>query len=81
MFNMKMPQDNPELDHDDRKAAQPEHVIGVVEDFPAVPMPESLQNYTDDELAAIEKRLRRKADLTIMPIIGILYILNCQSCS
>lgn len=57
----------------------PDEAIGVVEDFPPVPMPESLQSYTEVELKEIERRLRRKADLTIMPIIGILYILNCSS--
>lgn len=60
----------------------PDEAIGVVDDFPAIPMPDSLQGYTEVELKEIEKRLRRKADLTIMPIIGILYILNCsfQAC-
>lgn len=57
----------------------PDEAVGVVEDFPPVPMPDSLQSYTEVELKEIERRLRRKADFTIMPIIGILYILNCSS--
>lgn len=61
------------------KITIPDEAIGIVEDFPPVPMPDSLQSYTEVELKEIERRLRRKADLTIMPIVGILYILNCSS--
>jgi MFS family permease len=39
-------------------------------------MPESLRNYSAEEMAALNKKLVRKIDLTILPIIGILYILN-----
>ncbi|KAF2123074.1 major facilitator superfamily domain-containing protein [Lophiotrema nucula] len=39
-------------------------------------MPESLRNLSDNEVAALEKKLVRKLDLIILPIIGILYILN-----
>lgn len=38
--------------------------------------PESLCNLTDEEVAALEKKLVRKLDLFILPTIGILYILN-----
>lgn len=62
------------------KNVVPDAAIGIVEDFPPIPMPDSLQIYTEAELEEIERRLKRKADFTIMPIIGILYILNC-SCS
>ena len=59
------------------KNVVPDEAIGIVEDFPPVPMPDSLQNYTEAELKDLERRLVRKADFTIMPIVGILYILNC----
>lgn len=38
--------------------------------------PESLCTLTDDEYSKLEKKLVRKLDLTILPTIGILYILN-----
>lgn len=60
------------------KHVVPDEAIGIVEDFPPVPMPDSLQNYTEAELKDLERRLVRKADFTIMPIVGILYILNCS---
>ncbi|KAL1306430.1 hypothetical protein AAFC00_005130 [Neodothiora populina] len=41
-----------------------------------ISLPQSLQDLSEEELKTIEKSLKRKADLTIMPIIGILYILN-----
>ncbi|GFZ46008.1 hypothetical protein JCM24511_03742 [Saitozyma sp. JCM 24511] len=39
-------------------------------------MPDSLRSLTDEERRNIEKKVVRKADLVIMPIIGLLYILN-----
>jgi hypothetical protein len=42
-------------------------------------MPDSLRSLTEEERRNIEKRVVRKADLVIMPIIGLLYILNCKS--
>jgi hypothetical protein len=39
-------------------------------------MPESLRNLSKEELATLNKKLVRKIDLIILPIIGILYILN-----
>ena len=39
-------------------------------------MPESLRNLSDNEVAALQKKLVRKLDLIILPIIGILHILN-----
>lgn len=66
------------LDMASGKNVVPDEAIGIVEDFPPVPMPDSLQNYTEAELKEIERRLVRKADFTIMPIVGILYILNCS---
>jgi len=38
--------------------------------------PASLQNLTDHELQELDKRMVRKMDLIILPIIGVLYILN-----
>ncbi|WAO94740.1 Hypothetical protein NCS54_01233800 [Fusarium falciforme] len=39
-------------------------------------MPESLVHLSEAELSAMNKKLVRKIDLIILPIIGILYILN-----
>lgn len=39
-------------------------------------MPESLCNIDESELERLNKKLVRKIDLVILPIIGILYILN-----
>lgn len=39
-------------------------------------MPESLRNLSTDEISVLNKKLVRKMDLVILPIIGILYILN-----
>lgn len=44
----------------------------------AIPRPESFRNMTDDELAALKKKMVRKMDMVIMPIMGILYLLNCE---
>ncbi|KAF3016432.1 hypothetical protein E8E14_004710 [Neopestalotiopsis sp. 37M] len=38
--------------------------------------PESLRNMSETEFNALHKRLVRKMDLIILPLIGILYILN-----
>lgn len=38
--------------------------------------PESLRGLSEEELARLNKSLVRKMDLVIMPIVGILYILN-----
>ncbi|KAF2130241.1 MFS general substrate transporter [Dothidotthia symphoricarpi CBS 119687] len=39
-------------------------------------MPESLRGLSKDEIAGLNKKLVRKIDLIILPIIGILYIMN-----
>lgn len=39
-------------------------------------MPESLRNLSNDEIAVLNSKLVRKIDFIILPIIGILYILN-----
>lgn len=39
-------------------------------------MPESLRSLADEEIKALNKKLVQKLDLVILPIIGILYILN-----
>ncbi|WOO85797.1 putative transporter [Vanrija pseudolonga] len=38
--------------------------------------PEALRGMSDADIAAIEKKIVRKADLVILPVMGILYILN-----
>lgn len=52
------------FDSASNKNVVPDEAIGIVEDFPPVPMPDSLQHYTEAELKEIEKRLKRKADFT-----------------
>lgn len=42
----------------------------------AVYMPESIRNMDDQELNVLRKKMVRKMDAVIMPIMGILYILN-----
>jgi hypothetical protein len=39
-------------------------------------MPDSLRCLGQEEIARLNKKLVRKIDFTILPIIGILYILN-----
>lgn len=43
----------------------------------SVPKPESIQDMTDGELEVLKKKMVRKMDSVIMPIMGILYLLNC----
>lgn len=38
--------------------------------------PEILRNMTAEERAALEKKLRRKIDLRLLPMIILMYILN-----
>ncbi|UZJ50695.1 hypothetical protein CBS101457_000015 [Exobasidium rhododendri] len=38
--------------------------------------PESLRNLSEEEMRVLNKKLVRKIDLVILPVIGILYILN-----
>lgn len=39
-------------------------------------MPESLRSLSKEEIASLNRKLVRKIDLIVLPIIGILYILN-----
>ncbi|KAI5865657.1 MFS general substrate transporter [Durotheca rogersii] len=41
-----------------------------------IPKPENIQGLSDADLKALEKKMVQKLDLVIMPIMGILYILN-----
>ncbi|CAI6089327.1 unnamed protein product [Clonostachys chloroleuca] len=41
-----------------------------------LPKPESIANMSDEDLGTLRKRMVRKMDMVIMPIMGILYILN-----
>lgn len=47
--------------------------VGTVDDQR---MPESLRNLSKEEMAELNRKLVRKIDTIILPIIGILYILN-----
>jgi hypothetical protein len=40
--------------------------------------PESLRHLSADELKNLETKMVRKIDMVIMPIMAVLYILNCQ---
>jgi hypothetical protein len=42
-----------------------------------MPMPTSIRDMTEDERGAIIRKMVRKMDMVIMPIIALLYILNC----
>jgi MFS family permease len=50
--------------------------FGTVDNDHRERMPESLRNLSQDELATLNRKLVRKIDLIVLPIIGILYILN-----
>ncbi|KAE8143099.1 major facilitator superfamily domain-containing protein [Aspergillus pseudotamarii] len=39
-------------------------------------MPESLRNFSGDEISALNSKIVRKVDFLVLPTIGILYILN-----
>ncbi|VUC22536.1 unnamed protein product [Clonostachys rosea] len=41
-----------------------------------LPKPESIANMSEGDLGTLRKRMVRKMDMVIMPIMGILYILN-----
>lgn len=41
--------------------------------------PESLSHLSEDELVMLDKKMVKKMDMVIMPIISVLYILNCKS--
>ncbi|KAH8169822.1 major facilitator superfamily protein [Sarocladium implicatum] len=42
----------------------------------AAPIPESLRAMSPEEIRTLEKKMVRKMDIVIMPIMGILYVLN-----
>ncbi|ODN76060.1 hypothetical protein L202_06004 [Cryptococcus amylolentus CBS 6039] len=64
----------PSFEEDDKIAASVE--LQAVDEDAAPSVPENIRGLTADELKAIEKRIIRKADLIIMPVMGLLYILN-----
>jgi hypothetical protein len=39
--------------------------------------PESIRHMSTDELKKLETKMVRKIDMVIMPIMAVLYILNC----
>lgn len=44
-------------------------------------MPDSLLGLSEDEVRVLNKKLVRKLDCVILPIIGILYIVSAGRCS
>ncbi|CAH0034038.1 unnamed protein product [Clonostachys rhizophaga] len=63
-------------DDDGKKSIALSQTDGEVADVTYDRMPESLRQYSADEMKRLEKKLVRKIDLVILPIVGILYILN-----
>jgi MFS family permease len=61
---------------DGKKSIALSQADGEVVDAAYQRMPESLRQLGEDEIASLNKKLVRKIDLIILPIIGILYILN-----
>lgn len=43
---------------------------------PRVAKPEALQNYTDEEIDELHRKVTRKVDLRLLPMLVLLYILN-----
>lgn len=43
-----------------------------------VQRPETLRGMSDADIKVLDKKMVRKLDFVIMPIMGILYILNCK---
>ena len=76
----------PPLTPGDEKVAVADHVehtdVDINKDAAAntdvVPRPASLSGMSDEELKLLDKRMVRKLDFVIMPIMGILYIMNCK---
>ncbi|KAJ4301348.1 hypothetical protein N0V90_003440 [Kalmusia sp. IMI 367209] len=70
------------MDHDTKKSAEcdielaKDLDLGYSETVRNDRMPNSLRALSQDEVAALNKKLVRKIDFVILPIIGILYILN-----
>lgn len=69
------------MDIDTKKEALDDGEFGVIASVAQgesahARMPESLLSLSDAEVQALNKKLVRKIDLIILPIIGILYILN-----
>lgn len=50
--------------------------VGRIETARPRPVPATLRGLTQDELAAMNKKLVRRIDCIVLPIIGVLYILN-----
>ncbi|GFZ48491.1 hypothetical protein JCM24511_06239 [Saitozyma sp. JCM 24511] len=58
-------------DHlEDREVKHDDHAIAI--------MPESLRGMSEQERNKMEKAIVRKMDLIVLPIIMLLYILNCE---
>lgn len=67
------------LSHEDDNVSSAEGKLETLSDMDGIRrrlMPESLQGLPYDELEALNKKLVRKIDFFILPVIGILYILN-----
>lgn len=56
--------------------AEPKLSPGSEVDARGLRQPEILLNMSDEERAALEKRLVRKIDLRLLPMLVVMYILN-----
>jgi hypothetical protein len=72
---MSLKKDEPHATAAETLPADKEHL----ESPDVIPKPESIRDMSPEELKKLEKRMVRKMDMIIMPIMGILYILNCKS--
>lgn len=43
---------------------------------PTIPRPALLQHLSDEELVTLEKKLRRKIDMRLLPIMILIYVMN-----
>lgn len=64
-------QEKTQLEHADEKALD-----DGVDRHLEVHVPESLRGLSQDELAAMDRKITRKMDYTLMPILIWLYVLN-----
>ncbi|WVF70353.1 hypothetical protein IAT40_005143 [Kwoniella sp. CBS 6097] len=66
-------QDDSKLEFED---VDKERGVVHIEGEDPTSMPESLRALSEEERRALERKIVRKADLVILPIVGVLYILN-----
>lgn len=73
---MNAAMDTTEKEASPMKDSASSHAEAELHDAATRRMPDSLRGLTQEEVDVLNKKLVRKMDLIILPIIGILYILN-----